>query len=376
MPECLCKNCAQRLEFDEEAIGAEVQCPTCGQNTVLRVPEVEAASTEAVAKPEAEKPGSTALIKCRDCGGVVSRRANACPHCGAPLHSRRRAAYIAGSVVAGLVIIGGAFILFSAPPKTSKKSERPKPQATQPVPPPAQIDTGVLVEGTVFVVTQGKETVKLGAVPITAFDEESFQAYKRAILPKVQSTRQQILAAAGQHSQSRVKLYKTGDELDRKADRFSQEAARLRSISGEFFGMREYQEYDQYKTLAISSNTVAKKIRGEFINTNDQSIAASEKALEILGTMPAAVAACYVSELPSPLVSTKTDLDGKFLLKLPKPGRYVLAAQAKRPVGGKESEFIWLVNLTLEGNSTKLVFLSSDNLLTSHSDQSAVNVFE
>ncbi len=375
MPEGLCSNCGQRLEFDEEAIGAEVACPSCGKPTVL------AAAPAPASKPEPRKPGdspptgSPALSQCQDCGGVVSRRARTCPHCGAPISRSHRMLYVAGGVFAALALAISAFVFLPTRAKPQPPPARaPIPTIAAPAPPPV-VDPDGLVEGRVFVINKDKQTVRLAAVPIQVYAEAVFQNYQRTIEPKVQATRQRIMQMAGVWTGSREKLNQTADDLNHKADLYRQESARLRYISSEYFGMHEFDTYDQYKRLSMSSNAVAKDIRGTFIKTNDNSIEASQRAMEILHTLPEAVADCYFSELPPPLASTLTDLEGKFLLKLPKAGRFVIAAQAKRPAADKEVRYFWIVSVSLEGKDSASVLLSSENLLTARNSQSPVNIF-
>lgn len=377
MPEGLCSNCGQRLEFDEEAIGAEVACPSCGKPTVL------AAAPAPATKPEPGKLGdsqpavSPALSQCRDCGGVVSRRAHTCPHCGAPVNHSHRTLYVAGGVFAALALAICGFVFL---PTRAKPLPRPERAPAQSIAAPASarppaVDPDGLVEGRVFVINKEKQTVRLAAVPIQVYAEAAFQNYQRVIEPKVQATRQRIMQMAGVWTDSREKLNQTADDLSHKADLYRQESARLRYISSEYFGMQEFDTYDQYKKLSISSNTVAKDIRGTFIKTNDNSIEASEKAMSVLHTLPDAVADCYFSELPPPLASTQTDLEGKFVLKLPKAGRFVIAAQAKRPAADKEIRYFWIVSVSLEGKDSASILLSSENLLTARNSQSPVNIF-
>ncbi|MGB1560781.1 MAG: hypothetical protein ACPHN2_04705 [Sinimarinibacterium flocculans] len=62
---------------------------------------------------------ATNTIKCADCGGVVSKRLNACPHCGAPTAAKSgevppadESNYVSTPVT--LLVIGGALLMVVA----------------------------------------------------------------------------------------------------------------------------------------------------------------------------------------------------------------------------------------------------------------------
>jgi DNA-directed RNA polymerase subunit RPC12/RpoP len=68
-----CDACGQNIVIDEAGAGCIVECPKCGVRVLVPVPSEQAATT------------SSTLTQCPDCSREVSKRAAACPHCGAPL---------------------------------------------------------------------------------------------------------------------------------------------------------------------------------------------------------------------------------------------------------------------------------------------------
>jgi len=73
-----CEKCGQPLTIDEVSAGTIVKCPKCSESVL--VPGVLA--------PEPEEPIPSTphnLICCPDCKREVSKRAAACPNCGAPI---------------------------------------------------------------------------------------------------------------------------------------------------------------------------------------------------------------------------------------------------------------------------------------------------
>ena len=84
----------------------------------------------------------------------------------------------------------------------------------------------------------------------------------------------------------------------------------------------------------------------------------------------------YFEDLPSPMASVKTDADGKFSIQLDRNIKVVLAAYAARQVVGKVENYYWLVTVSLDGQPSKRIFLSNDNLATSEFKDSLVRVVE
>ncbi len=76
------------------------------------------------------------------------------------------------------------------------------------------------------------------------------------------------------------------------------------------------------------------------------------------------------------MASVKTDADGKFSIQLDRNIKVVLAAYAARQVVGKVENYYWLVTVSLDGQPSKRIFLSNDNLATSEFKDSLVRVVE
>lgn len=73
-----CQHCGQNLEFPDNMVGDQINCPHCSQLTVL-------GAAIAAAPPVLSAAQNPNLTNCPDCGKTVSIRATACPQCGAPL---------------------------------------------------------------------------------------------------------------------------------------------------------------------------------------------------------------------------------------------------------------------------------------------------
>jgi hypothetical protein len=84
----------------------------------------------------------------------------------------------------------------------------------------------------------------------------------------------------------------------------------------------------------------------------------------------------YFASLPPALASVKTDADGKFSILVDREGTLVLAASASRRLVKKTENYYWLITVSLDGQPSKRIFLSNDNLATSDSKDSLVHVVE
>ena len=137
-----CDACEQSIAIDEAGAGSVVECPKCRARVLV---------------PNKSTP-TTNLRRCPDCMREVSKRAAACPHCGAPLTGQPparstepasgRASNPAPEILAMLVIIAamvGGFFAY--------RFWKDRPLATT-------------LEGEVFIVTKGGQNYKLGLVTV------------------------------------------------------------------------------------------------------------------------------------------------------------------------------------------------------------------
>ena len=73
----ICPNCGKQLDRDD-------WCRNCGYD--LREVEQERNETS---KPAQSAPVKSNLVKCPDCGRMVSRNATSCPGCGCPFETEQ-----------------------------------------------------------------------------------------------------------------------------------------------------------------------------------------------------------------------------------------------------------------------------------------------
>jgi hypothetical protein len=83
--------------------------------------------------------------------------------------------------------------------------------------------------------------------------------------------------------------------------------------------------------------------------------------------------AFYLGFLGFPIQRAETDADGKFVIQLPERGRFVIAAQAQRSVGGGTEHYYWLQPVSLDGQQQLTQNLSNNNLTSTTGTSSLVH---
>lgn len=76
-----CPNCSAMLKRTIAESGYNTKCQHCKKNCKVPIPRLP--DWEPDPQPVAVSRGG--LMSCQDCGGKVSPRASACPHCGGPV---------------------------------------------------------------------------------------------------------------------------------------------------------------------------------------------------------------------------------------------------------------------------------------------------
>ena len=80
----------------------------------------------------------------------------------------------------------------------------------------------------------------------------------------------------------------------------------------------------------------------------------------------------YLNNLQPPLITAKTDADGRFSFQLPQKHEFIFIAQAQRQIMDGIEKYFWVVAILPDGKTAIKVMLSNDNLITANSADSAV----
>ena len=219
------------------------------------------------------------------------------------------------------------------------------------------VDEGIL-EGEIFVVTEGAENIRLGLVEVQVFPEneikqhiadreklaktempeftEELEPYDKGI---AQADKEIELYEAGL-AESRAQLRRTGRYIDigKQIQRAIEvgEAGRERAVRTK-------------EALAKEKEAQRARLRDGWPNSR-----------------------FYFKKLPAPKFSTRTNSDGKFKFTIPKTGKFAVAASATRKVASKTEFYFWLIRISLDGKDSVSIILGNHNLATSGSDDSFI----
>jgi len=72
--------------------------------------------------------------------------------------------------------------------------------------------------------------------------------------------------------------------------------------------------------------------------------------------------------MPKAIGTANTDGDGKFIMKLPRSGKFAIVAHASRQVFSSREEYYWIVWTSLDAEASNNVTFSNKNLLLGEDD--------
>jgi hypothetical protein len=192
------------------------------------------------------------------------------------------------------------------------------------------------VSGEVFIVTKGGQNIKLGLVQVQIFSESPVM---KQINTKLQKVREEI---------PRLLLTDKKLELEYNA-----------SHDKWFNRLLKYGSND---SLLDTLNKVSLEKYQEYINIHYPLLRYYRPDF-------------YISELPKPIYTTKTNSDGKFQLNL-NPGKYVLLALSSRMVGDKTEDYCWFIHIIVKQKQQNNIMLSNDNLFENKSKENVIDFNE
>lgn len=183
----------------------------------------------------------------------------------------------------------------------------------------------VSLTGQIFVVTKGRENIKLALVEVAAIPEKDMM---------------QHLNAKYSNRLEQLKPLTPNLELVKKeADAAKVDLDNAFAVAGEYLTPEQASKTDKLEDIALSKKGIYITIRNQVAYLDSVKY--------------------YFEKLPAQLVASKTDADGKFTLTLP-TGKYALAAKSSRDVFGTTENYYWLVWVDTSAPSHS-VMLSNDN---------------
>jgi hypothetical protein len=216
------------------------------------------------------------------------------------------------------------------------------------------------LDGDVFIVTEGAQNVKLGLVEVQVLPYEetrnSIATTKARADREVANLQPQLDAARKALASAEAREKAADAELNAAANRTiaATDLASLETLRQA--GDAAVNRWDAATNAVIHAN--------EVVNEQEKSVRRWNSG------------ALYFASLPPPTASVKTDADGKFSILVDRTATVVLAAYASRRLPNKTENYYWIVTVSLNGQPSKRIFLSNDNLATSDSKDSLVHVVE
>ena len=229
----------------------------------------------------------------------------------------------------------------------SKSSEATKSPPSAPV-------AKVPVSGQAFIVTKGRQNIKLALVEVIAIPEKDVLEHikaKRAegrekqalLLPQVERAKKE----AGSASSALARAEKDAEKA--RQDRHEATMATIRNrgnVIGQMKADTEAfsKEMDENLRLQKAANS-----KGGTLRELGRQYAHYDSP------------AYYADNLPNAVAHSKTDADGNFSLSVP-PGKYAIAAATSRAVFKDTEQYYWIVWVDVKSPIQGLM-LSNDNLL-------------
>lgn len=190
----------------------------------------------------------------------------------------------------------------------------------------------ITINGEIFIVKKGGQNIKLGLAEVKVFPMETLLPYL----------------------------------LERKKVRDNQHSILVKKLE---VAKKEYE---------AASKEVENAFNWDFDNL-DPTVKAREKSdlkLHKLRTEEKEITSCnfFFRELPVPLISTKTNSDGKFNFLIPGSGSHLIAASATRHTLDDE-KYYWITTIDPKRGSTQTVILSNDNLVSTDDIEVLIDIY-
>lgn len=330
-----CPKCRQPLEAPADIAGQLIDCPTC--NTPVEIPF----SAQTVPIPPNSSPRSM----------PIARQPKPATH---KPEKKPKFGLIISVVILAVVCLGlfgfVAYMLLDNGRITSTI------QDGTPIPPtkenpvlaehnipnqstPRKPEPDITLDGEVFIVTKGGESIKLGLVEVAIIPMEQLKLHL------------QSKAAARENEYERLNpLIKENEAIVERLDKETPET--FNAYMNSHGDPEKKKKYEQTEK--------------EFSDARSKGIALAEEHLWYYS------GEFYFKGIPAPSRTTKTNSDGRFRLLIPSAGEYAIAAVASRHIMGETERYYWLLKVDSKAGTSQTIMLSNDNLTSSRSPDSLI----
>ena len=259
--------------------------------------------------------------------------------------------------IARTVLIVFSFVFVSCKP------ERKVPSA------PPTITSGIL-NGSIFIVRKNGESTKLGLVNVKLFSEEALSQRIVTKIPEVRDARLRVKSDIKRELEETCvtldNIYEATRANDREKSRqavqqLEQEMKmRARDATLAQF-MQNHEQILQAKDFISPESKMALETKKEAVKTLKLIDSAVPDSFD--EDYPERTIGYYFNDLPLEIDRALTDADGRFTLKIPKPGKFAIFAESSRQIGNKKETYYWLVSVSMNESESKELLLSNHNLV-------------
>jgi len=237
-----------------------------------------------------------------------------------------------------------------------------------------------LISGSVFVVTKGAGSYKMGLVPIYLLPSEKAAEMLDELARRVSSANSDLQKKIEGLSADLSKLKEQDGAIEKQRVALSLECD---SVDAAYTAVRNAISLDSSDVPPAEVRFIfdakgAADAERETINTKlaqlRQQIASLESEIsslnQLLDQSQAIAVRTFYSELEKAggFVAAKTDADGKFDIKMPPDlSECVLAANGTRTAGSEEEEYFWFLKPEFDSDGLSKVLLSNDSLIDAQS---------
>lgn len=234
-----------------------------------------------------------------------------------------------------------------------------------------EFGTGTPRRGQVFIVTEGRENVRLALVQIGLFPEaavvehvaarrvaaETFRDSLRAPTASARAAMNEAMQNVQSPRQVWDRLVAKKEELTFRRDGFEENSAGYEANMAAIRAVITKQE--RYIQIAEETRVNAAACIERFRELEERS-----------GYLESG--AFYVADLGGAAATAESDANGDFVIRVPKNGQYVVAARTERKVGTKTESYAWLFRVPPATADDAPILLSNSTLTTSGSPLSLV----
>ena len=221
----------------------------------------------------------------------------------------------------------------------------PAVQAIEPPPPVVKTTPDITIDGEVFIVTQGGQSIKLALVEIGLIPMELLEPY--------------IQQKKKESDEGYARLAPQVEAAKQKADRLK---------------LKSQQAYDAWNKFLLSRVGSFSQISDARDKADKASSDASAAYFDLSCEQDSfRITSFYFRSLPKPKRTTKTNSDGKFHIVAPKTGLFALATKASRLAGDSHEFYFWLLKIDPAAGANQTIMLSNDNLTSSNAPESLIH---